>query len=103
MISKIADSIAACNINIAEMTNKSRDEIAINLIDLECEASKQLIEQLKSVEHVMSVRSINIAAKSLKRNFQQSFYQKAQFDPSFPFLNFICPIRIRQKRSSNCN
>ena len=43
MISKIADSIAACNINIAEMTNKSRDEIAINLIDLECEASNQLI------------------------------------------------------------
>ena len=60
MISKIADSIAACNINIAEMTNKSRDEIAINLIDLECEASDKLIEQLRSVEHVMSVRSLNI-------------------------------------------
>ena len=60
MISKIADSIAACNINIAEMTNKSRDEIAINLIDLECEASNQLIEQLRSVEHVISVRSLNI-------------------------------------------
>ena len=60
MISKIADSIAAFDINIAEMTNKSRDEIAINLIDLECEASNQLIEQLRSVEHVMSVRSLNI-------------------------------------------
>ena len=60
MISKIADSIAACDINIAEMTNKSRDEIAINLIDLECQASAQLIEQLQSVEHVMSVRSLNI-------------------------------------------
>ena len=60
MIGKIADSIAACDINIAEMTNKSRDEIAINLIDLECEASNQLIEQLRSVEHVMSVRSLNI-------------------------------------------
>ena len=42
------------------MTNKSRDEIAINLIDLECEASDKLIEQLRSVEHVMSVRSLNI-------------------------------------------
>ena len=59
MISKIADSIAACDINIAEMTNKSRDEIAINLIDLECKASNQLIEQLRSVEHVMSVRSLD--------------------------------------------
>ncbi|MDB2411056.1 3-phosphoglycerate dehydrogenase family protein [Gammaproteobacteria bacterium] len=60
MISKIADSIAAFDINIAEMTNKSRDEIAINLIDLESQASKQLIEQLKSVEHVISVRSLDI-------------------------------------------
>ncbi|MDB2611599.1 3-phosphoglycerate dehydrogenase family protein [Gammaproteobacteria bacterium] len=60
MISKIADSIAAFDINIAEMTNKSRDEIAVNLIDLESQASKQLIEQLKSVEHVMSVRSLDI-------------------------------------------
>ena len=60
MISKIADSIAACDINIAEMTNKSRDKIAINLIDLECQASEELIEQLRSVEHVMSVRSLNI-------------------------------------------
>src|SRR5210317_681644 len=62
MISKIADSIAAFDINIAEMTNKSRDEIAINLIDLESQASKQLIEQLKSVEHVMSVRAINLSS-----------------------------------------
>ena len=60
MISKIADSIAACDINIAEMTNKSRDEIAINLIDLECQASEELINQLRSVEHVMSVRSLDI-------------------------------------------
>ena len=60
MISKIADSIAACDINIAEMTNKSRDKIAINLIDLECQASEELIQQLRSVEHVMSVRSLDI-------------------------------------------
>ncbi|MDC0333290.1 3-phosphoglycerate dehydrogenase family protein [Gammaproteobacteria bacterium] len=65
MISRIADSIAAFDINIAEMTNKSRDEIAINLIDLESQASKQLIEQLKSVEHVMSVRSLDIDSQEL--------------------------------------
>ena len=62
MISKITDSIAACNINIAEMTNKSRDEIAINLIDLECQASDELIDQLRLVDHVMSVRSLNISS-----------------------------------------
>ena len=62
MISKIADSIAACDINIAEMTNKSRDKIAINLIDLESQASEELINQLRSVEHVMSVRSLNLCS-----------------------------------------
>lgn len=62
MISKIADSIASSNINIAEMTNKSRDEIAINLIDLESQASAKLIDQLRSVEHVMSVRAINLSS-----------------------------------------
>ena len=60
MISKITDSIAACNINIAEMTNKSKDEIAINLIDLECEPSRELIKQLESVKHVLSVRALSI-------------------------------------------
>ena len=60
MISKITDSIAECGINIAEMTNKSKDKIAINLIDLELEASSKLIQQLESVEHVLSVRSLSI-------------------------------------------
>jgi D-3-phosphoglycerate dehydrogenase len=62
MISKITDSIASLNLNIAEMSNKSRDEIAINLIDLEHEASDELISQLKSIEHVLKVRSINTAS-----------------------------------------
>ena len=60
MISKITDSIAECGINIAEMTNKSKDKIAINLIDLEFEASSELIQQLESVEHILSVRSLSI-------------------------------------------
>ena len=47
MISKITDSIASLNLNIAEMSNKSRDEIAINLIDLEYEASDELSQPIK--------------------------------------------------------
>ena len=38
------------------------NEIAINLIDLECQASDELIDQLRSVDHVMSVRSLNISS-----------------------------------------
>ncbi len=61
MISKITDSIASLDLNIADMTNKSRNEIAINLIDLEHEASDALINQLESIDHVLKVRSINQA------------------------------------------
>ncbi|MDO7590470.1 MAG: phosphoglycerate dehydrogenase [SAR86 cluster bacterium] len=62
MISKITDSIASLDLNIADMTNKSRNEIAINLIDLEHEASDQLISQLRSIDHVLKVRSISKAS-----------------------------------------
>ena len=61
MISKITDSIASLDLNIADLTNKSRNEIAINLIDLEHEASDELIKQLQSIDHVLKVRSINQA------------------------------------------
>ena len=56
MIGRIADQIASENINIPDMTNKSRDEIAINLIDIDEEPSKQLLDKLQNIEHVLSVR-----------------------------------------------
>jgi len=56
MIGKIADAIAASNINIADMTNKSRNEIAINLIDIEQEPTENLLDSIQKIEHVLSVR-----------------------------------------------
>jgi len=58
MISKITDAIAEFDINIAEMTNKSRDGIAINLIDLESKVTDELLQRLKSVEHVVMARAL---------------------------------------------
>ena len=57
MIGKIADEIAGANINIADMTNKSRDEIAINLIDVDEEPSGNLLAKLQDIDHVLSVRT----------------------------------------------
>ncbi len=56
MIGKIADQIASSNLNITDMTNKSRDTIAINLIDLEDKPSEQLIDDILKIDHVLSVR-----------------------------------------------
>ena len=56
MIGKIADKIASSNLNITDMTNKSRDEIAINLIDLDENPSIEIINNIEKIEHVLSVR-----------------------------------------------
>ena len=57
MIGKIADALAKENINIADMTNKSRDDIAINLIDIDQDPSDDLIKKLTTIDHVLSVRN----------------------------------------------
>ena len=44
MIGKIAEFIANKKLNISDMVNKSRDDIAINLIDLDSEPPKELID-----------------------------------------------------------
>ena len=40
------------------MINKSRDEIAYNVIDLESEPSKKVIADLEALENVINVRAI---------------------------------------------
>ena len=56
MIGKITDEIGYKNINIADMTHKSRGSIGINLIDLEDKPSQELIDNIKNIDHVISVR-----------------------------------------------
>ena len=56
MIGKITDEIGYKNINIADMTHKSRDSIGINLIDLEELPSEDLIDSIREIDHVISVR-----------------------------------------------
>ena len=58
IIGQITTILAENNINIVEMINKSRDEIAYNVIDLESEPSKKVIADLKALENVINVRAI---------------------------------------------
>ena len=58
MIGQITTILAKNNINIVEMINKSRDEIAYNVIDLESEPSKKVIADLEALENVINVRAI---------------------------------------------
>ena len=56
VIGSIAGEIAAHNINIADMINKSRDEIAITVIDLDENPSLEIIDNLKNISNVLNVR-----------------------------------------------
>ena len=59
MIGQIATALGELNLNIAEMTNVSRDEVAYNLIDIENEVNEESIRKLSEIENVINVRLIN--------------------------------------------
>ena len=58
MISQFTKILGAEGLNIADMTNKSKGEYAYTLIDLESTASKEALDELKSIEGVSRVRVI---------------------------------------------
>ena len=58
MIGQITTILAENNINIVELINKSRDEIAYNVIDLETKPSEKVIADLEALENVINVRAV---------------------------------------------
>ena len=58
MIGQISSILAKYNINIADMTNKSRDKFAYTMLDLETMADTKLLSELGSIAGVLKVRLI---------------------------------------------
>jgi D-3-phosphoglycerate dehydrogenase len=62
-VPKILGSILAIladeEINVIDMLNKSRDEVAYNLIDIDTQPSPAILEQLTALEGVINVRLID--------------------------------------------
>ena len=57
-LSHILAAIGDSQINVVDLLNKSRDEIAYNLIDLNTTPTADLLEQLRGIEGVINVRCI---------------------------------------------
>ena len=55
MLGQILSVLADQNINVVDMINKSRDDIAYNLIDLESAASDEAIAAIANIEQVIKV------------------------------------------------
>lgn len=58
MIGQITGTLASGNVNITDMTNKSKEKYAYTLLDLEHKADAATIEKLKAISGVLRVRVI---------------------------------------------
>ena len=58
MITKFTACFGDNGINISDMTNKSRGEVAYTMIDIETPASEEIIKKLQSIEGVFRVRVV---------------------------------------------
>ena len=58
MIGQITGTVASGNVNISDMTNKSRDQYAYTMLDLEKPAGDEIIGKLKAIDGVLGVRVI---------------------------------------------
>lgn len=58
MIGQVTGTLAAGNVNITDMTNKSRDKYAYTLLDLESPADNATIDKLKAIQGILRVRVI---------------------------------------------
>ena len=58
MIGQIATALGDLDLNIADMTNVSKGEIAYNLIDIENKINYKAIKELEKIENILNVRLI---------------------------------------------
>jgi D-3-phosphoglycerate dehydrogenase len=58
MLGQLLSVLADADINVIDMINKSRDDIAYNLIDVAAEPSAEFLQRMRAVSGVVSVRLI---------------------------------------------
>jgi D-3-phosphoglycerate dehydrogenase len=58
MVGQISTALAAANLNIADLLNKSRGDIAYTLIDIDGAVPQSVVDQLGNIAGVLVVRSL---------------------------------------------
>lgn len=58
MLGQILSILADRDINVMDMLNKSRGDIAYNLIDIEAEATDEVLADIRAINHVIKVWSV---------------------------------------------
>lgn len=58
MVGQISTALAGANLNIADLLNKSRGDLAYTLIDVEGVIPEQVIDKVRAIEGVLAVRAL---------------------------------------------
>jgi D-3-phosphoglycerate dehydrogenase / 2-oxoglutarate reductase len=58
VVAQFSNILSSANVNIIDMINKSRHEIAYNLIDVNCEISDECLQALKNIDGVIRARKV---------------------------------------------
>lgn len=58
MVGQISTALAGANLNIADLLNKSRGDLAYTLIDIDGPVPQPVIEQMRGIDGVLAVRSV---------------------------------------------
>ena len=58
MVGQVSSAVAAAGFNIADLLNKSRDELAITLVDVDNHIGEDLVAQIRAIPGVLSARAI---------------------------------------------
>ena len=59
ILGSVLSALADKNINVLDMLNKSKDEIAYNLIDIDTKVSDQLLSEISRIEGVVNTRGFH--------------------------------------------
>ena len=58
MVGQISGTLAAASLNIADLLNKSRGELAYTLIDIDGTVPEGVVEALRGIQGVLNVRVV---------------------------------------------
>jgi len=64
MVGQISTDLAEAGLNIVDMLNKSRENIAVTLLDTDKEPEKSTLDQIAAIEGVLSVRCLGCALQA---------------------------------------
>jgi D-3-phosphoglycerate dehydrogenase len=59
MLGQISSDLANAGLNIIDMLNKSRGDVAYTVVDVDQEIPQSLIDEIAGIEGVLAVRAIS--------------------------------------------